>query len=264
MDSFDRFADVMRLLVSQNGCPWDSVQTHESLRPCMLEEAYEVIDAINTGNKDDLKEELGDVLLQAVIHSVIAEKNGEFTLDDVINGVYDKMIFRHPHIFGNEKAEDADGLILKWEDIKKREKGYRTKTDEVKSVAKALPALVRGQKVLKKSGAVKTENIDRCFEIAIENIKVLRNPENGNESDKNEIIGKTLLAILNISNFFQINAEFSLTNALETYITKLEDFDNISCSSKMTKEDTGLEDEDIFIRSLMSDTLEKQKEDTKK
>ena len=250
MDSFDRFADVMRLLVSENGCPWDSVQTHESLRPCMLEEAYEVIDAINTGNKDNLKEELGDVLLQAVIHSVIAEKNGEFTLDDVINGVYDKMIFRHPHIFGNEKAEDADGLVLKWEDIKKREKGYRTKTDEVKSVAKALPALVRGQKVLKKSGAVKTENIDRCFEIAIENIKILRNPENGNESDKNEIIGKTLLAILNISNFFQINAEFSLTNALETYITRFEEFENASAAVGKTDEDTGLEDADVFTKFI--------------
>ena len=125
MDSFDKLADIMRLLVSENGCPWDSVQTHESLKPCMLEEAYEVIDAIDKGDRDNLKEELGDVLLQAVIHSVNAEKNGEFTLEDVINGISDKMIYRHPHIFGNEKAENAEGLILKWEDIKKREKGYQ-------------------------------------------------------------------------------------------------------------------------------------------
>ncbi|MBQ9604936.1 MAG: MazG family protein [Firmicutes bacterium] len=248
MDSFDKFADIMRLLVSENGCPWDSVQTHESLKPCMLEEAYEVIDAIDKGDRDNLKEELGDVLLQAVIHSVIAEKNGEFTLEDVINGISDKMIYRHPHIFGNEKAENAEGLILKWEDIKKREKGYQTKTDEMKNVAKAMPALGRGQKIIKKSMTGQDKNIDPVIDLAIEDLKILKNAENGNDFQMDRVIGRILTAVLKISNFFQINAEFSLTNALETYITKFEDYENTLDFSKRTDEDTGPENEDVFCK----------------
>ena len=248
MDSFDKFADIMRLLVSENGCPWDSVQTHESLKPCMLEEAYEVIDAIDKGDRDNLKEELGDVLLQAVIHSVIAEKNGEFTLEDVINGISDKMIYRHPHIFGNEKAENAEGLILKWEDIKKREKGYQTRTDAMKNVAKAMPALVRGQKIIKKSKAGSDENIDAVIDLAISNLRILRNPDIGKNNEINAIIGRTLLLILKISNFFQINAEFSLTNALETYITKFEDYENTSEFPNRNNEDTHSGNEDVFCK----------------
>ena len=246
MDSFDRLVGVMQTLLSDNGCPWDRAQTHESLRPCLLEECYEVIDAINEKNAENLKEELGDVLLQVVFHSLLAQKEGDFTLDDTINGISDKMIYRHPFIFG----EDKDVPREKWEDIKKREKGLSTHSEAMHSVAKALPALIRAQKVIKKSKVTKTENIDITFDKAEECLKILKQSKNENETIKMEIIGKLLMQILNISNFFEINAEFSLTNALETYITKFEDFENMSAAVGKSIEDTGLEDADIFIRSL--------------
>ncbi|MBQ9519298.1 MAG: nucleoside triphosphate pyrophosphohydrolase [Firmicutes bacterium] len=247
MDSFDRFVGVVRTLLSENGCPWDRAQTHESLKPCLLEECYEVIDAIDSDNTENLKEELGDVLLQVVFHSILAQNEGKFTLDDTINGISDKMISRHPHIFGGESAEN---LVDRWEEIKKREKGYSTRTDAMRSVAKALPALVRGQKVIKKSMAQKQENITPVFEAAEECLKNLKQAENGNKDIQMELIGKLLMQILNISNFFEINAEFSLTNALETYINRIEDFENMSAAVGKSDEDTGLEDADIFIRSL--------------
>ncbi len=247
MDSFDRLVGIMRTLLSENGCPWDRAQTHESLRPCLLEECYEVIDAINEKNDENLKEELGDVLLQVVFHSLLAQGEGKFTLDDTINGISDKMISRHPHIFGNERAED---LVDRWEEIKKREKGLETRSDAMRSVAKALPSLVRAQKVIKKSRRTKAGNIDCAFADAEKCLKNLKQSKNENSAIKMELIGKLLMQISNISNFFEINAEFSLTNALETYINRIEDFDNMSAAAGKSIEDTGLEDADIFIRSL--------------
>ncbi len=244
MKDFDRFVDIMSLLVSENGCPWDRVQTHESLKPCMLEECYEVLDAIDNNDKSALCEELGDVLLQVVIHSLIARKNGEFTLEDVINGVSEKMINRHPNIFKNENTEAAN-----WEDIKKAEKGMKTKTDAVRGVAKALPAVVRGQKVLKKSIG-RTESIERTLDELSKCLENIKKEKNVNKTCISAEIGKILLLVLNISNFFEINAEFSLTNAVETYITKFEDFENTSLAVGKIKEDTRLEDEDVFIRFI--------------
>ena len=165
MDSFDRLVQTVSVLMGENGCPWDRVQTHESLKPCMLEECYEVLDAIDKKDDTALCEELGDVLLQVVFHSLIAQKEGRFTLDDVADGVDKKMIYRHPHIFSDENAE-VTAPFEKWEEIKKREKGYRTKTETVRSVAKTLPALVRAQKVIKKSKVEKTEKIDISFDLA--------------------------------------------------------------------------------------------------
>ena len=251
MDSFDRLTETVSVLMGENGCPWDRVQTHESLKPCMLEECYEVLDAID--NKDDtaLCEELGDVLLQVVFHGLIAQKEGRFTLDDVADAVDKKMIYRHPHIFSDKNAE-VSAPFEKWEEIKKREKGYQTKTEIMRSVAKTLPALVRAQKVIKKSKVEKTEKIDNSFDLAQECLENLKQSKNDNKQHKMEILGNLLMQILNISNFFEINAEFSLTNALETYITKLEDFENMSAAVGKTIEDTGLEEADVFVRSLMS------------
>ena len=251
MDSFDRLTETVSVLMGENGCPWDRVQTHESLKPYMLEECYEVLDAID--NKDDtaLCEELGDVLLQVVFHGLIAQKEGRFTLDDVADGADKKMIYRHPHIFSDKNAE-VSAPFEKWEEIKKREKGYQTKTEIMRSVAKTLPALVRAQKVIKKSKVEKTEKIDNSFDLAQECLENLKQSKNDNKQHKMEILGNLLMQILNISNFFEINAEFSLTNALETYITKLEDFENMSAAVGKTIEDTCLEEADVFVRSLMS------------
>lgn len=126
MQKFKKFEKIIKKLRSPEGCPWDREQSHSSLKKSCIEEAAEVICAVNilehTGDAENLKEELGDLLLQVVMHACIAEEEGYFTMDDVIDSVSEKMIRRHPHVFGNEKISDSSGVLLRWEEIKKLEK----------------------------------------------------------------------------------------------------------------------------------------------
>ena len=126
MESFDKLRETVRRLRAEDGCPWDREQTHESLKPEVIEEAAEVICGINvyeqTGNYENLKEELGDLLLQIVMHAQIAEEEGIFTLDDVISGITEKMVRRHPHVFGNKKVSGSEEVLVNWEEIKRKEK----------------------------------------------------------------------------------------------------------------------------------------------
>ena len=126
MDSFDELKETVRRLRAEDGCPWDRAQTHGSLKPPVIEEAAEVICGINiyeqTGNAENLKEELGDLLLQVVMQAQIAEEEGSFTLDDVVRGITQKMIRRHPHVFGDAKVKDSGEVLVNWEEIKKQEK----------------------------------------------------------------------------------------------------------------------------------------------
>ena len=152
--TFEDLRDIIEQLRSENGCPWDKVQTHESLRADMLEEAYEAVDAIDKGDMDNLKEELGDVLMQVVFHSSIEAQKGGFTMDDVIQGICEKMVYRHPHVFGEISVDTAEQVLVNWEALKKKEKHMQTQTDVLKSVPDALPALTRAKKVQKKAADV--------------------------------------------------------------------------------------------------------------
>lgn len=221
---FDDFKKIMEILISDNGCPWDKIQTHETLKPYLIEECYEVIDAVNKKNSESLCEELGDVLLQVMFHSIIGEKNGEFSLDDVIDGVSKKMIYRHPNIFSDTKAQTAEDVVTNWEKLKQKEKGYKNPTEALKSIPDCLPALIRAQKVIKKaSDSMKDDSSvgkaieklkDAVNRITVENIQ---KPDN-----KDELIGEILLIAVNISEILKINSEFALTNAVEKFINKFE------------------------------------------
>lgn len=133
MSKLEKFQEIIACLRAENGCPWDREQTHSSLKAACIEEAAEVICGINifkqTGNADNLKEELGDLLLQVVMHAQIAEEEGLFTLDDVIQGITDKMIRRHPHVFGEDTVSDSGEVLTKWADIKKQEKSGKEWTE---------------------------------------------------------------------------------------------------------------------------------------
>ena len=142
---------LIALLRHPGGCPWDAEQTHESLRRNMLEEAYEAVEAIDEGDPDHLREELGDVLTQVVFHAGIEQDEGRFCLDDVADAVCRKLIFRHPHVFGSEDIRTSDGVLAMWDEIKKVEKKQDSVTDTLRSVAKSLPALWRAEKLQKKA-----------------------------------------------------------------------------------------------------------------
>lgn len=226
--NFEDFVNIMKRLISDDGCPWDKIQTHKTLRRYLIEESYEVIDAINNDNKANLCEELGDVLLQVVFHSIIAEKNSEFKLDDVINDVSEKMIRRHPHIFSDSNAENADDVLYNWEEIKKKEKNYTTVTDTLKSVPKSLPSLMRAEKVQNKAAKVgfDFENVPETIEKLEEEILELKKEINGNRCKIMEEYGDLLFSAVNISRFLKINPEFALTNATEKFINRFEYIEN--------------------------------------
>src|SRR5436190_5066848 len=149
----DQLIDIIAKLRGPGGCPWDQEQTHASLRAGLIEEAYEVVEAINTGDDANLREELGDLLLQSIFHAQIAAEEGRFTFDDVARGIAEKLIRRHPHVFGEERCADSTEVLRKWDDIKRAEKGQHA-TSALDGVSGGLPALLRAEKVQKKAARV--------------------------------------------------------------------------------------------------------------
>lgn len=150
--SINDFISVVHRLRAPGGCPWDMEQTHKSIRRDFLEETYEAIEAIDCENSDMLREELGDVLLQVVFHCIIEEEENRFTFDDVVNDITEKMIVRHPHVFADTKVGGVDDVLTNWDSIKKETKGQKSDKEMLQSVSKAMPALMRSQKVQKKAG----------------------------------------------------------------------------------------------------------------
>lgn len=224
--SFEEFMDIIRKLRSKDGCPWDREQTHESLKQCLIEECYEVIDAINNQDSENLCEELGDILLQVAMHSAIAEEAGEFTIEDVITEEGKKMVRRHPHVFGGSVAGTSEEVLKNWEDIKDKEKEDISLEQELLRVPKALPANIRAEKVLKKAIKydVKLGSRDDAVDEIIKTLEKLKKvSERGENLRVFDIFGSLLFQTIKLSLILQINAENSLTNATNKFINRLID-----------------------------------------
>ena len=226
-EAIERLAEIIGILRKE--CPWDKVQTHESLRPGMLEEAYEVVDAINNHDLENLREELGDVLLQVVFHAHIEEENQNFDLTDVINEECEKMIRRHPHVFleesENNHAKSIDKVLEKWENIKVQEKGTSDVTSRMEKVPKALPALVRAAKIQKKAAesGFDWDDISGAFEKVQEEYREVsecyaENPS-GLDALKEEI-GDLLFSVVNIARFLDIDPEAALDYTTNKFIRR--------------------------------------------
>ena len=149
--SFDRLVDVVATLRSDNGCPWDLAQTHESLKTDLIEEAYELIEAIDTKVPKKICDELGDLLMQVMLHSQIATDRNEFSVDDVIENLTDKLIRRHPHVFGSVVANDENEVLKNWEEIKRNEDGNKDRKSSLDGIPHSLPSLQRAEKIQKKA-----------------------------------------------------------------------------------------------------------------
>ncbi|MCL2398854.1 MAG: MazG family protein [Defluviitaleaceae bacterium] len=219
MSEEEQFVELCKIideLLGENGCPWDKAQTHQSLRPHLLEESYEVAEAIDNNNMYELQEELGDLLLQVFLHSRIAQKQGHFNLSDVIKGLSEKMVRRHSHIFATDKAFSPEEAVATWEANKNKEKAIFSPLENMQAVPKALPALERAQKVIKRS---QKEFPDCINEIRILLDKLECTPNN---EEKKELYGNILFYMSAISAKMQINAEFSLTNFIQEFINTFE------------------------------------------
>ncbi len=217
--------EIMRILRGERGCPWDREQDHESIRNDFLEEVYEVVDAIDNGDLDGLKEELGDVLLQVVFHSQIETERGNFNFDDVCDGICKKLILRHPHVFGEVEAKTSAKVKENWDAIKKVEKGQATATETLRSVPKAFPALMRSKKVQSRAAKAGMDFKDiaqvmKSLESELEELKAAM--ESGSKAECEEELGDLLFSVVNISRFLKVDAEESLAKSCDKFIDRFE------------------------------------------
>lgn len=225
--NLEELIDVVAKLRAPDGCPWDREQTHTSLRPNILEEAYEAVDAIDENDMAHLREELGDVLLQVLLHSQIASESNEFTLDDVAKELKEKLIHRHPHVFGTAKINNADDVLKTWDKLKSEEKTERKSAMD--GLSRSQAALISAQKISKR--AVKTgfewPNEESLYDCVMSEIEEFKEAEI--EKDKNhmeEEMGDILFAIVNLARWNKIDAEQALLKAnkkFEKRFRKMED-----------------------------------------
>ncbi len=212
--NLEELINVIKILRSENGCVWDRAQTHESLRPNMLEEAYEAIEAINKKDIPNLQEELGDVLLQVLLHSQIASEANEFTLEDVAKELKDKLIHRHPHVFGSAHAETPDDVAKAWDKLKQEEK--KDRKSQMDGIPKSLPALVAAQKISKRAIKVgfewdKVETLLDCIKSEYDEFMV--EVKNKNKDAMEDEMGDILFATVNLARWYKIDAEQALIRA---------------------------------------------------
>lgn len=212
---------IVRILRSPDGCPWDKVQTHQSIRKDFIEEVYEAVDAIDAQDSEHLREELGDVLLQVVFHSVLAEEEDSFVYDDVVDDICKKMIIRHPHVFGDVNAETTEQVLKNWDAIKMKTHAQTTVAETMESVSKTMPSLMRAQKLHKKAGkcAAFTTGHERMFAQVQSGLEKLRGiSDETSQEEKERLIGELLFSVSGLSSSFDVDAEQSLYNACDDFI----------------------------------------------
>ncbi len=261
---FNDLTQIMDTLRSEDGCPWDKEQTHESLKRYLIEECYEVLEAIDEKDEDMLVEELGDVLLQVVFHAQIGKEEGYFDIKDVIKAVSNKMIERHPHIFGEAHVENSDEVLANWDEIKKKEKGFETYTEELRHISKNLPALMRAEKVQAKARKVgfdwdKVEDaLNKVFEEFQEVKDVYKDK---NKARIQEEVGDLIFAAVNVCRFLDIEPENALNYTIEKFISRFEYIEKTAAAKGMNLTDMTLQQMDVlWEEAKLKKTLSQKKE----
>lgn len=221
--SIEDLLRIMEILRSPGGCPWDAEQTHESIKTGLIEETYEVIEAINKKDKDLLLEELGDVLLQVVFHSQMEKEIGAFDFGDVSDGICKKLIERHPHVFGEVKVSGTEEVLSNWDDIKRKSKGQKTQGSSMLKVPKELPALMRAQKIQSKAkkAGFDWDDMSGAFDALESEIKELKIAVSEKDSDAIEDeFGDVLFSCVNIARFIGVDSEQSLSRANDKFMSR--------------------------------------------
>ena len=222
--NLEKLVDIIAVLRSENGCEWDREQTHKSLRPNMLEEAYEAVDAIDDGDIPNLREELGDVLLQVVLHAQIAKDNNEFDIEDVAKELSDKLIHRHPHVFGNQKVHSTQEILDNWDKLKKEEKSI------LDGISKSQSALMSAQKISKKVVKVgfewdSVDSLKKCIKSEYKEFE-----EAVKEGDKDHMedeMGDIFFATVNLARWYKIDAEQALLRANKKFMKRFKKMEEI-------------------------------------
>jgi len=245
---FNSLVAIMRRLREPGGCPWDAEQTHESLTRYLLEETYEVIEAIDNKSPEHLKEELGDLLLQPVFHAAIAEESGAFTIHDVIEAICDKLIRRHPHVFGEVTIADSAAQIENWEKIKKEEKGAERKS-AISGVPPALPALLKAHKITEKAARVgfDWECVEQVKSKVMEEMGEFEDAmASGDQEQMESELGDLLFSIVNLGRFVSINPEEALRKTINRFQKRFEHVEDSLHAAGKNFEDSTLQEMNLL------------------
>ncbi len=240
---------IMELLRAPGGCPWDAEQTHESIKKNLIEETYEVIEAINKKDNELLCEELGDLLMQVVFHAQMEQEEGNFDFDAVADGVCKKLIIRHPHVFGKVDVSGVDDVLANWDAIKKETKGQKTTTESMLSVPRELPALMRATKLQKKAADVGFDwnDVSGALDKLEEEIAELRQAiSNGDNDNIREELGDILFSAVNVSRFVKTDAEEALTQASDKFLARFTKVEQLASERSIEMKDSTLEQLDAL------------------
>lgn len=248
-DSYDvrDLVEIMRILRAPGGCPWDAEQTHESIKKNLIEETYEVIEAINKNDKELLCEELGDLLMQVVFHAQMERESGEFDFDAVSDGVCKKLIERHPHVFGEVSISGVDDVLTNWDAIKRKSKGQKSTTESMLSVPRELPALMRATKLQKKAADVgfDWDDVSGALDKLEEEISELRQAiDNKDSANISEELGDVLFSAVNVSRFVKADAEEALTASSDKFLSRFTEVEKLAKERNIDMKSAGIDELD--------------------
>ncbi len=247
--TFEDLLVIMKVLRSENGCPWDREQDHESIKYSLLEEACEAMESLDQKNPDSFADELGDVLLQVVFHAQIGSENETFSIQDVLNHICKKLINRHTHIFGDDTSfNEADALDI-WEKNKKAEKGLSTQTEIMRDVCSYLPALMRAEKVQKKAAKVgfDWDSLSGAMDKLQEEMTELDDAsKEADPAHMEEELGDLLFSCVNVARFLKVNPEEALKKATDKFINRFEKVENAALAEGKNLSDMTLAEMDAI------------------
>ena len=254
---FDALIAIMDRLRSEDGCPWDREQTHSTLRQCLIEETYEVLEAIDEEDDAQLFDELGDILLQVVFHARIAKEQGRFDDRDVTTAICEKMLRRHTHIFGDAEAKTAEDVLVNWEAIKRDEKGQETQTDALRGVLHSLPALIRSEKVQGKAAQVgfDWDNAGQALKKVLEEAReTAEELARGADGRVHEEIGDLLFAVVNVARLSGVQSELALKAATDKFIERFRRMESLARKKGKRLADMSLPEMDGLWDRIKNDT----------
>ncbi|MBQ3094269.1 MAG: nucleoside triphosphate pyrophosphohydrolase [Clostridia bacterium] len=245
----DDLLAIMKALRSPEGCPWDREQTHRSIRTSLIEEAHETIEAIDNGDDAGLCEELGDVLLQVVFHAEMAAEDGRFSYDDVVDGICKKLVVRHPHVFGEVKADNAADVLKTWDAIKRRQKGDAAQSTLLRHLPRTLPALMRAAKVQDRARRVGFDwpSVDGALTALDSERDELREAmASGDATRIEEEFGDLLFSAVNVSRFIDVEAETALVAATDKFIRRFTKVEELAAARGLEMTESSLEELDAL------------------
>ncbi len=257
---------IIAFLRTPQGCPWDREQTHDSIKKNFIEETYEVIEAINKRSIEGLREELGDVLMQIALHCQMESECNNFDFNDVCNELCQKLVIRHPHVFGDVKAENTQDALKSWDSVKQQTKGYKSRYQSMVSVPIELPALMRAQKVQEKASKAGFDWRDKDGAISKINEEInelLNAVEHNSQPEIEDEFGDLLFSCVNVSRFLNVDSEEALKKATDKFIKRFQIVEKLADEKGISMKESSLEELDLLwdkAKEILADTSAKTEE----